>query len=52
LKIRLRQQQLIREMTLEGVVSLLEGMNPRMLETKLLGFVHEQKKAEPGPVAS
>jgi chemotaxis protein MotA len=52
LKIRLRQQQLIREMTLEGVVSLLEGMNPRMLETKLLGFVHEQKKAEPGPAAS
>jgi chemotaxis protein MotA len=28
-----------RQMTLEGVVSILEGVNPRMLETKLLGFV-------------
>ena len=25
-------------MTLEGVVSILEGMNPRMLETKLCGY--------------
>ena len=28
-------------MTLEGVISILEGMNPRMLETKLLGFLQE-----------
>jgi chemotaxis protein MotA len=41
LKIRLREEQIIREMTLEGVVSILEGMNPRMLETKLLGFLAE-----------
>lgn len=39
LKIRLRDEQIIREMTLEGVVSILEGMNPRMLETKLSGFL-------------
>jgi flagellar motor component MotA len=26
-------------MTLEGVASILEGINPRMLETKLLGFL-------------
>jgi chemotaxis protein MotA len=39
LKIRIREEQVIREMTLEGVVSILEGMNPRMLETKLLGFL-------------
>ena len=26
-------------MTLEGVISILEGMNPRMLETKLRGFL-------------
>jgi flagellar motor component MotA len=32
-------------MTLEGVVSILEGMNPRMLETKLLGFL-----ANAGPI--
>lgn len=41
LRIRIRQEQVIREMTLEGVVSILEGMNPRMLETKLLGFLQE-----------
>jgi chemotaxis protein MotA len=38
---RVREEQLIREMTLEGVISILEGMNPRMLETKLLGFLAE-----------
>jgi chemotaxis protein MotA len=46
LKIRIRDEQVIREMTLEGVVSILEGMNPRMLETKLLGFL-----GEAGPVS-
>jgi len=39
MKIRLRQEQLIREMMLEGVISILEGMNPRMVETKLRGFL-------------
>jgi chemotaxis protein MotA len=41
LRIRIRNEQIIREMTLEGVVSILEGMNPRMLEAKLLGFLTE-----------
>ncbi len=41
LKIRIRDEQIIREMTLEGVVSILEGMNPRMLEAKLMGFLTE-----------
>lgn len=39
MKIRIRQEQIVREMTLEGVISILEGMNPHMLETKLLGFL-------------
>jgi flagellar motor component MotA len=30
-------------MMLEGVISILEGMNPRMLEVKLAGFLHEPK---------
>jgi chemotaxis protein MotA len=50
LKIRIRDEQVIREMTLEGVISILEGMNPRMLESKLLGFLtqaHEQAEAPP-----
>ncbi len=47
LKLRLREEQLIREMTLEGVVSILEGINPRMLETKLLGFLAGGRKPQP-----
>jgi chemotaxis protein MotA len=43
LKIRIRDEQIIREMTLEGVISILEGMNPRMLESKLLGFLTQAR---------
>ncbi len=50
LKIRMREQQLTREMILEGVISILEGLNPRMVETKLRGFLvtgtQEKKEAE------
>jgi len=42
LKIRLRQLQIQREMTLEGVISILEGMNPHVLEGKLLGYLQQQ----------
>ena len=49
LKIRIREEQIIREMTIEGVVSILEGMNPRMLEEKLLGFLTHAH--EPAAVA-
>ena len=45
LRIRIRQEQVLREMTLEGVVSILEGMNPRMLETRLLGFLEHRPHA-------
>jgi len=41
LKIRIREGQIIREMMLEGVVSILEGMNPRMIETKLSSYLAE-----------
>jgi chemotaxis protein MotA len=40
LKIKSRQELVWREMTLEGVISILEGMNPRMIETKMLGYLH------------
>jgi len=45
---RIREDYLRREMMLEGVISILEGMNPRMLEVKLTGFLHqaERKKEE------
>jgi chemotaxis protein MotA len=45
MKLRIRDEQIMREMTLEGVVSILEGMNPRMLETKLLGFLVEANES-------
>src|SRR5579871_986425 len=41
MKLRIREEQITREMTLEGVASIMEGMNPRILETKLLGFLVE-----------
>jgi chemotaxis protein MotA len=49
IKIRIRQEQVLREMMLEGVISILEGMNPRMIETKLNGFfaqAHADEKVE------
>jgi chemotaxis protein MotA len=45
MKLRIREEQIVREMTLEGVASILEGMNPRMLETKLLGFLVESNQS-------
>jgi chemotaxis protein MotA len=52
LKIRLRQQQTIREMTLEGVASIIEGMNPHLLETKLAGFIVGEKSASPAAASA
>jgi chemotaxis protein MotA len=48
MRIRLRDNHQRREMMLEGVISILEGMNPRMLEVKLAGFLNEdnEKKQE------
>ena len=46
LKIRHREETMIKEMMLEGVVSILEGMNPRMMETKLRTFLMEEGHAE------
>ena len=48
MRIRMRQEQVVREMTLEGVVSVLEGMNPHMLETKLLGYLRPQSTLASG----
>jgi chemotaxis protein MotA len=47
LRIRLRAEQVKREMTLEGVISILEGINPRMLETKLMGFLVQPEASSP-----
>jgi chemotaxis protein MotA len=41
LKIRLRERQLTREMMLEGVLSIVEGVNPRELRERLRSFSME-----------
>jgi len=51
LRIRNRADHQRCEMMLEGVISILEGLNPRMVETKLQGFLApdaaKEKPAEP-----
>jgi chemotaxis protein MotA len=42
LRIRIREEQTAREMILEGVIAIMEGLNPRMVETKLQGYLTEQ----------
>lgn len=41
MRIRIRNGHRRREMMLEGVISILEGINPRMLEIKLAGFLED-----------
>lgn len=52
LRQRARDDQRLKEMALEGVISIVEGMNPRMIEIKLAGFrdaapLPSGKKARP-----
>lgn len=51
LKIRNREEQLRHEIILEGVISILEGSNPRMVETKLLSFISEARQNPNGQPA-
>jgi len=53
LRIRILEQQVIREMTLEGVISIMEGMNPRMIEGKLLSYwANMPERAKEGNAAA
>lgn len=53
LRLRARQEQSLKEMMLEGVVSIIEGMNPRILEIKLTSFLTAPREEKaPGPVAA
>jgi chemotaxis protein MotA len=49
MRIRMHDDQQRREMMLEGVISILEGINPRMLEVKLAGFLSGPQKLEKEP---
>lgn len=45
---RIEEEHMMKEMALEGVISILEGMNPRMIEMKLESFVSSRaKKRQP-----
>jgi chemotaxis protein MotA len=46
MRLQLREAHQRREMMLEGVISILEGMNPRMLEVKLAGFLCATEKPQ------
>ena len=48
LKFRHREETMIKEMMIEGVISMMEGMNPRMIETKLRTFLFESNHAAAG----
>jgi len=50
LRLRIREEQVLKQMALEGVISILEGMNPRMIEVKLESFLAETPRKESGPV--
>jgi chemotaxis protein MotA len=43
MRLRIRDGHRRREMLLEGVISILEGINPRMLEIKLAGFLDDAR---------
>jgi chemotaxis protein MotA len=52
LRIRIREQEVIREMTLEAILSILEGANPRALEMQLRGYLGRPQRAPLVKVAS
>lgn len=45
LRFRMQQQQTTHEMALEGVIAIMEGMNPRMVEARLSAFLPENARA-------
>jgi chemotaxis protein MotA len=51
LKIRHRNEMIIKEMMLEGVVAVSVGENPRLIEDKLKSFLAEMKEEPPAKTA-
>ena len=52
LKIRIRERQVIQEMTLEAVLSIVDGVNPRALEMQLCKYMGTVPKPGLAKVAS
>ena len=51
MRIRIHEEHQCREMILEGVASILEGINPRMLELKLSGYIDDSVERKKERVA-
>ena len=49
LRIRQQEEQMLKEMMLEGVISIQEGMNPRMIEIKLRTYLFDGGKQIAAP---
>lgn len=57
LKLKHREEMILREMALHGAIAIQQGQNPKLIEEKLSAFVHERKKqvapgSEPGKAAA
>jgi chemotaxis protein MotA len=48
LKMKAKSQMLAKEIMLVGVISILEGENPRLIEDKLKSFLSQKEQEEPG----
>jgi chemotaxis protein MotA len=48
LKSRIHEEVQAKELLLEGVSSILEGMNPKLIRVKLEAYVHNKKSAKKG----
>lgn len=46
LRIRIRERQVVQEMTLEAVLSIIEGVNPRALEMQLSRYLDSAKQRD------
>jgi len=46
MKIRMRRKQVLRELMLDGVISIVDRANPRVLEAKLNVYLNEPLKAQ------
>ncbi len=46
LRARSKEEMMVKEMTIQGIISLSNGDNPRILEQKLLAFMPNNKKKE------
>ena len=44
MEVRHRHDMIIKEMTLEGIVAVSTGENPRLIEEKLISFLSEKQK--------